>query len=250
LVVAGSLTLEDQALRDQRRFVAGLDSVTIWPAGHECVNLTWSGTGEAVAVEIALAALERLAPGDPELGLCELTVQPALHDPPLAALMRAMEAEVRAGCPSGRLYGESLSLAVASYVIARYSVPGRRPARARGGLSRRQLSSVLDYIRANLGNELGVAQLASVARLSPSHFIQAFRASMRITPHQYLLRQRIAEAQGLLAAGHMSVAEVAFAVGFTSQSHFGGIFRRVVGTSPRRYQRESWPPTPLVIADQ
>jgi AraC family transcriptional regulator len=239
LIVAGSLSLEDQALRDQRHFLAELDSVTIWPAGHECVNLTWSGHGEAVAVEIAPALLERLAPGDPELGRCELTVQPAVHDRPLAALVRAMEAEVRAGCPSGRLYGESLSLAVASYVTARYSVPGRRPARARGGLSRRQLSSVLDCIRANLGSELGVAQLASVARLSPSHFIQAFRGSMGITPYQYMLRQRIAEAQRLLAAGHLSVAEVAFALGFTSQSHFGEIFRRAVGTSPKRYQRES-----------
>lgn len=238
LIALGAFSMEEHGPRGQHRFLAGLDSITIWPGGHESVTLGWSGSGEIIDVEIAPASLERLALAEPDLGAVELAVQRGIHDRHLAALVRAMEAEVRSGCPAGRLYSESLSLTVAAYVAARYSVSTQRPSRSTGGLARRQLSRVLDFIRANLGSDLGVAELASVAHLSPSHFTQVFRRSMGMTPHQYVMRERLAEAKRLLAAGCMSIAEVAFALGFSSQSHFHAIFRRATGTSPKRYQRE------------
>ena len=61
---------------------------------------------------------------------------------------------------------------------------------------------------------------------------------MGVTPHQYVMRERVGEAKRLLAKGHMSVAEVALTVGFASQSHFTDLFRRAVGTTPKRYQQD------------
>jgi AraC family transcriptional regulator len=46
------------------------------------------------------------------------------------------------------------------------------------------------------------------------------------------------EAKRLLAEGHLSIAEVALAVGFANQSHFGSAFRQLVGTTPKLYQQQ------------
>ncbi|WP_187148671.1 helix-turn-helix transcriptional regulator [Methylocella silvestris] len=55
-------------------------------------------------------------------------------------------------------------------------------------------------------------------------------------PHRYILSRRVAVAKRLLADGEMSVAEVASTMGFSSQSHFGRMFRQITGTTPKRYQ--------------
>jgi AraC family transcriptional regulator len=161
-----------------------------------------------------------------------------IQDPQLAALVCGMEAEIEAGCPAGRLYGESLSLALAAYVSGRYSTALLNARPPKGGLSRRQLERVLDYVHANLGSDLSLTELAAVARLSPQYSTDAFRNSVGVTPHQYVMRERVGEAKCLLAKGRMSVAEVALTVGFASQSHFTDLFRRAVGTTPKRYQQD------------
>lgn len=236
LMSAGSVTVKD---RHQPSFVAGLDSITIWPAGHEGVEHCWSGSFETVSLALDHASLARLAPDDPHLRAFSLLVQGGIYDPHLTHLIRAMEAEVCAGCPAGPLYAESLSLALAAYLSSRYSVarpPQLRPDRQ---LTRRELGRLLEFIHANLGREMRVAELSRTIDLSPSHFIELFRRSLGTTPHQYLIRERVAEAKRLLASGRMSIAEVAYAVGFSSQSHFTEIFRRKVGISPKRYRQEA-----------
>jgi len=89
-------------------------------------------------------------PADRQLGI---------RDRQLATLMRAMEAEARAGCPAGPLYGELLSLALAAYVAGRYSVGAPRARPQAGRLSAPQLAIVQEYIRTNLGSRLSLAEL-------------------------------------------------------------------------------------------
>ena len=161
---------------------------------------------------------------------------------PLAALLLAMDAEIQSGCPSGRVYGESISIAVAAHIAARYAVSTQQPLTSTGGLARRRLSRILDFVLANLDSDLSVAELAALAHLSPSHFVQVFRQSVGMTPHQYVRRQRIAKAKRLLAEGHLSIAEVALAAGFANQSHFGETFRQLVGATPKRYQEQRGAP--------
>jgi AraC family transcriptional regulator len=239
LVATGQVSIEDRALATQPRFVARPGSVTIWPGDHESKSLSWSGACEVLDVEMVGSTLERLAQGDRQLASMALSPQPGIQDPQLAALVRAMEAEVKAGCPAGRLYGESLSLALAVYVSGRYSATATtRQQPVKGGLSRRQRERVLDYIHANLESDLSLSALAAVAQLSPRYFSLAFRNSVGVTPHQYVIRERISEAERLLVARRMPVAEVAMTLGFASQSHFTKIFHRATGTTPKRYRQE------------
>jgi AraC family transcriptional regulator len=184
------------------------------------------------------SALEQLAPESGALTRQRLAPQSGIEDGELASLMRLMEADVKAGCPAGRLYGESLSLALTTYVARRYSVGPETALGLKGRLSRCQLERVRDYIESHLGSDLRLSELARVAGLSPQHFAFAFRNSMGVTPHRYVLRRRVREAERLLAAKRMSVVDIALALGFASQSHFTAVFHRTLGMPPKRYQQE------------
>jgi AraC family transcriptional regulator len=234
LVAAGELSIEDSA-QTPRRFTAGLNSVIIWPAGHESAALSASGNCELIDVEMDLGTLARLAP-DERLGEVQVTPRQGIHDPQLTAFLHAMASEVEAGCPTGNLYHDALSLALATYLSRRYSTAATWAKPPRGGLSRLQLTRVLDYIHSNLGRDLGLDNLAHVACLSPRHFIRAFRTSLGVNPHRYVLTERVREAKRLLA-GPSAIVEVALELGFASQSHFTDVFRRMTGTTPKRYRQ-------------
>ena len=99
------------------------------------------------------------------------------------------------------------------------------------------LTRVLDYIGAHLERDLTITELAAVANMSPHHFSLRFKRSVGVAPHQWVVRARVREAERLLRARNMSVAEVALALGFASQTHFTDVFRRATGTTPRHYRR-------------
>jgi AraC family transcriptional regulator len=239
LIEEGPVDIEYRALGRHHHFVAGPGSITVWPGGYETAPHSWVPAGPCQSVTAVLAGpmVRQLAEGDERLAGVALTPQRGIRDEQLAALLRAIETEARAGCPAGHLYGEALSLAVVAYVTGRYSTTREKPPPTKGALARSQLGWVLDYVQAHLDGSLSLVELAGVARLSPQHFSLAFRSATGLTPHRYVTRARVAEAERLLAAGRMSVAEVALAVGFANQSHFTQVFRVVTGKTPRRYQR-------------
>jgi AraC family transcriptional regulator len=242
MVAAGSICVEYRALNVNKRFFAGPGSVTIWPAEHESRPASWTsqhidgGTTEMLRVQLDMLALERLVPENDPVANLRLVQQSGIEDPALASLMRLMEADVAAGCPTGKLYGEALSLALAAHVAGRYST-GTIDTPPRDGLGQSALTRVLDYIRANLGRDLTITELAAVAHMSPHHFSLRFKRSVGVAPHQWVVRTRVREARRLLRVRSMPLAQVALSLGFASQSHFTDTFRRLTGTTPKRYQR-------------
>jgi AraC-like DNA-binding protein len=82
----------------------------------------------------------------------------------------------------------------------------------------------------------GIAEVAREAGISPFHFIRLFEAAFGVTPHQYRVGSRIAEARRLLASGQR-VTDVCMAVGFSSLGSFSASFARRVGQAPSAYQR-------------
>lgn len=81
---------------------------------------------------------------------------------------------------------------------------------------------------------LTLAELAELCGLSHFRFLRAFTKAMGLTPHAYLMQRRIHEARRLIAAG-TSLAEAAFASGFSDQSHMTRLFVRNFGVSPGAY---------------
>ena len=93
-------------------------------------------------------------------------------------------------------------------------------------------------MEAHADAEIGLAQLATVAGLSPSHFSRAFSASTGEPPHRYLMRRRVERAQELLGDTSMSITEIAHASGFSSSQHMATVFQRMASVTPSQYRRE------------
>jgi len=111
--------------------------------------------------------------------------------------------------------------------------------RTDGNLPECRLRRVTAYIDENLQRELRLAELSAVVHMSPYHFARLFKRSMGVSPHRFLVRQRIDEARALLAARTVPIAEIARAVGFRTPSHFTTTFRRVTGMTPSAYRSGS-----------
>lgn len=92
------------------------------------------------------------------------------------------------------------------------------------------------FIRAEHAREVRLAEVASVAGLSPWHLARAFTRAFGIPPHAYQIQVRVGEARRLLAGGR-AAAEVAAATGFTDQSHLTRHFKRLTGMTPARYRK-------------
>jgi AraC-like DNA-binding protein len=107
-----------------------------------------------------------------------------------------------------------------------------------GGLPQTSLRRVLEHMEAHLDQELPVTALAAVAQMSPYYFSRLFKQSTGLSPHQYLLRQRIERAKELLANPRRRVAQVGNEVGFPNHCHFTTVFRTLVGATPGAYQRQ------------
>lgn len=243
MVTAGTIHVDYRALGTGERFTASEGTVTIWPAGHESTPASWTahhGAGHAaemIRIQLDDSAFEQLVPSDGHLISQKVAQRSAIQDARLSSLMRLMADEIALGCPGGRLFGEALSLAMQAYVATRYAAHCIES--PKDGLAQPVLVRVLDYIRTNLGSDLAIVDLAAVANMSPHHFCLRFKRAVGVTPHQWVTRARIDEAALLLKAGRSSINEVALSVGFTNQSHFTYVFRRLMGTTPKRYRKMS-----------
>jgi AraC family transcriptional regulator len=90
---------------------------------------------------------------------------------------------------------------------------------------------VLDFVEDRLADKFSLAELAEVAELSAMHFARQFKRATGLSPHQYVLRCRIARAKAFLKLSPHPLAHIAQAVGFSSQSHMTTVFSRNVGST-------------------
>ena len=160
-----------------------------------------------------------------------------IRDLELEKLSWAMKREMEMGSPSGRLYLDGLTLAIASRLVTRHSSRTKEVEQRHGGLTGYRLKRVLSFIEEQLAEDLSLEKIATVASVSPSHLSALFRDSMGMAVHQYVIQRRVEFAKTLLLREEMSVAEVALEAGFAHQSHLARHMRRALGLPPRQLKR-------------
>lgn len=106
-----------------------------------------------------------------------------------------------------------------------------------GGLSSSRRLRVVDLVRARLSEQITLEEMADAAGLSVDRFRHAFKATFGVSPHRYLMTQRVKLAQELLTASDDPLADIALASGFGSQAHFTTVFRDFVGVTPGAYRK-------------
>ncbi len=160
------------------------------------------------------------------------------EDDQMEHLLHALVAVARDGSGADPLMGELLVNAACIRLAKRYAVSKLNKAPRRGGLPQARLRRVLEYIDANVGRNITLAELACVASMSLYYFAVLFRQSTGVSPHQYVLNQRVERGKELLRDPKMSVLEVSISVGFEHQNNFARAFRRVIGVSPTQFRRD------------
>lgn len=189
-----------------------------------------------VVVSLDPLALANMTKADKGRGFDRLASRWRFEDRQLERLMRNLEAETIHGFPTGRLYSELLCLALYEYLVHHYSDGSSMQPPPPGALPARRLHRVLEYIAANLSRPVSLTEIATIADMSAYHFARLFKVSIGLSPHQYVLNQRIESAKQLLLSGEDSVIDVALACGFNDPSSFSKTFRKATGVTPTQYR--------------
>lgn len=176
-----------------------------------------------------------------EMGLepDRLAIRPLLtcREPRVEHLLWALKAELESDDPHGRLYADSVGIALAAQLVRGY-VP-LLPERVSSGLPKRRLRRVLTYIDDRLACELSLADIAAAAGVSVSHFKFLFRQSVGMPVHRYVLQRRVECATDLITHTHTPLAEIALQAGFANQSHMARCLRRALGVTPKALRDKS-----------
>jgi transcriptional regulator GlxA family with amidase domain len=102
----------------------------------------------------------------------------------------------------------------------------------------RAVRRAIEYIHANLSEDVHLKDIAEAARLSTCHFARMFRKTMGMTPHRYLMQARIGKVKELLGQSELCLAAIADEAGFSDQGHMSKVFKRLTGMTPRAFRNK------------
>jgi AraC family transcriptional regulator len=185
---------------------------------------------ELLLIEIDPEFVAKLGDGDiapaPFLPIMQL------RDEQLHHLALALLAENRSPVPTGRLYMESLMSALLLRLLSLRQGAALGHGESGDRLSMLKQQKLIEFIEAGIASDLSLPELANIVGYGVSRFKTLFKNSFGCTPHEYVLNRRVERARALIAAGTLSLSQIALESGFSHQSHMAAAFRKSLGVSP------------------
>ena len=223
-----------------RRVVLRRGAAWVCPAG-DLVSVRLNSDFRYVRLSIEPHYFDRLT-AEPDGPPLELRRTYGIAKSQIGHILGALIAESDAGNPGGLAFVEALATGLSRQVALHAGVRQPRAALQRGGLStvakRRALELMELRTDGRLSEELrtngrlSVESLANEVGLSPAHFSRAFKETMGVPPHRYLLNLRLERARRMLDAEDATLSAVAQRAGFADQAHFTRLFKREYGVTP------------------
>ncbi len=218
-----------------------LEAGTLYLIGERTLHRTIaSGTHERYVLHISPATLEALS--TPRTDFTRLGTSPFR-----AARMTEEEGENITRLfqnleqlPEDGEYGADIRRIIALLELLLAAAPLLQTADAGECITNREFTRVapiLDYIQQHLTEPLNLEGIASRFYLSKHYLCRVFKAATGYSVKEYIIHNRIREAQRLLREG-AGVQEAGERAGFTDNSYFIRTFGSLTGTSPGRYARE------------
>lgn len=99
-----------------------------------------------------------------------------------------------------------------------------------------RLKKVMEFIEAHYNEPLTVEQIAREICLSPSRLSHIIKDEFGTTLMDCISKVRIDKAKRLLDNGEISIAQIAQEVGFSDQSYFTKVFKKIEGCTPKIYR--------------
>jgi AraC family transcriptional regulator len=140
------------------------------------------------------------------------------------------------------LFLDHFGLLLCSRLVEGYATASPIRDMHRGGLAPWQKRRAEELLMNHLGGNLKLDRLARECNLSPGHFARAFKTTFGVSVHRWVVDRRIDYAKVLLTHSALSLPDVAFRTGFSSQSTFTRAFQQRVGTGPGQWRRSIGPP--------
>jgi AraC family transcriptional regulator len=219
-----------------RRELSG-NGVSIIPSGEPHRTL-WQRRASLVHIYLSNELIARIGLSVLQEKNCELRAAYLVRDLLIEELGRALFRE----CNTGKLnteFAASLMTVLVTHLLRTYSASPETSSDVRGGLGPARERRIREYIEESLDRDLSIAALAEVVGMSHHYFADLFHQTTGFTPHQYVSHRRVARAQQLLLDTEVTLADVAYRCGFTSQSQFTTLFRRFAGVTPGRFRSDN-----------
>jgi AraC family transcriptional regulator len=229
----------------ERQFDEGLhqelfpeQKVALIPAGvpHYC---NWKQHSEFLLLSVNPLEVAKMAYEWVNPDRVELVPHFSQPDPLIYQLGITLKAELESDRSYSRLYGESVLALLSVHLLRHYTTRPIQLPPDMGGLSRSKLQQALEYIQAHLAGNPSLMEISQEVEMSHYYFGRLFKESMGISPHQYLIQQRVERAKQLLSYTTLPIAEIAHECGFSDQSSLTRQFRRLIGVTPKVYRAQS-----------
>ncbi len=211
--------------------------IGIYPA-HFWQSFEWHQAAKFLQLYLEPMVLNRISSELYGRDTAELLARPIPADPVISQIAATLQRTLSTQAAGSRLYADAMSNALATHLVYHHCAHNPKPTAFLGRLSQSQLKRITEYINEHLAENLSLAELANVVALSPFHFARLFKSSVGVAPHQYHIRCRVNHAKQLLLKRELSIAQIAYAVGFASQSHLNYHFKRVVGLTPTAFLKQ------------
>jgi AraC family transcriptional regulator len=227
-------TFVEGAPRSTLRNVAG--KLTFAPSGHEYRE--WHEPRTPMGVMYFHFDPDKLQ-ADSDLNMADFSLTPRMffEDATIRSTAKKLMTAIESPSSENQLYLEALGI-VLVHELQRLSLgSAHAEPLVRGGLAAWQQRVVTAYIEEHLSEQISLATLAQLARLSPYYFCRAFKQSLGVPPHRFHTFRRIEHAKVLLAGRKTSVTEVGLSVGYSETSSFTAAFRKITGQTPSSYHR-------------
>jgi AraC family transcriptional regulator len=193
----------------------------------------------SLAFYLPRVALNEIADEANALRIRDLSYKPGVgvNDVTISRLGRLLLPALRHPDQTNPLFLDHVLLALGVHVAQTYGGmrPWARP--ARGGLAPWQERRATEILRANLIGGVALKEVARECGLSVGYFSHAFRRTLGVAPHKWLIEQRVVLSKEKLRDDGLSLSDVAAECGFSDQSHLTRAFRQTVGASPGAWRR-------------
>jgi AraC family transcriptional regulator len=153
-------------------------------------------------------------------------------------IAREIRKMLRAPHPADGVYAETLSRAVAAYLVRNYISGRPLSTDSVRRLTPQQCNRAIEYINERLADNLTLSGIAKAAGVSAGRLNSEFKRAMKLAPYQYVLNARVRRANALLTSTDLSLAQLALQCGFTNQQHMTRMVRRLTGRTPGAIRRE------------
>ncbi|MFD7154094.1 AraC family transcriptional regulator [Kribbella sp. NPDC059898] len=167
------------------------------------------------------------------------------HGKRLAQLIDQLATEVGVTAAGGPLVQNHLAQILLVHMLRAHAGQTDRPTGWLGALNEDGIGTALRAMHADLSHAWSLKELAEISHMSRSAFAQAFKSHVGVPPMEYLIHWRMSLARDALVRDTLSIAEIARATGYLSESAFSTTFRRVAGSSPAQFRKQArqWPST-------